>query len=341
MAFGNSSFDVIASTTLQEYAPKLADNIFESQPFMQWIQSGGRMVNWDGGRTIVEPLMSGTNTTTAVYNGYDTLPTAASAGITAAEYNLKQAATGITISGEEEELNSGSPEQVINLLEAKIMQAQESAVMFFDEMFITSDGTGNSSKDWQGLEVLIGGELVSSVCGGIDASDSDNAWWRSEISDGGYAVWADPAGNNSSGPAPAARALLLSEMTNVYNTISDGQDQPGLILTTQGLYESYNALLAPQQRFMDPKTADAGFTNLMFMGTPIVYDDYVSAGEMFFLNHNNGYIKLRKSPRRWFNTTPFMRPYNQDAKVAQILMMGELTINNRRRQGLMSNLIPS
>ena len=123
-------------------------------------------------------------------------------------------------------------------------------------------------------------------------------------------------------------------MRTAYNTVSVGNDQPNVILTTRTLFEKYEDLLQPQERFMDAKTADGGFQNLLFKGAPIVYDNYVATGDMYFLNTK--YIRLVGHSDTWFKPTPFVRPNNQDARYAQILCYGELTISNRARQGVLT-----
>lgn len=53
---------------------------------------------------------------------------------------------------------------------------------------------------------------------------------------------------------------------------------------------------------------------------------------MLFLNLD--FLELVIDSQTDFITTPFVRPENQDAKVAQILFMGNLTCSNRRKQGM-------
>jgi hypothetical protein len=55
---------------------------------------------------------------------------------------------------------------------------------------------------------------------------------------------------------------------------------------------------------------------------------------MFFLNTK--YLRLVGHSDNWFKPTPFVRPNNQDARYAQILCYGELTISNRARQGVLT-----
>ena len=318
MALGNPSFDEIASTTLNEHASMLANNVFNNQPYMYWLQQSGRVKDYSGGQQIVEPLIHGLNDTVGTYSGYDTLTVTAQTGISAATFDLKQAYATVAIDGYSQMVNAGA-QQVIDLLEAKMMQTQESVTDFFDEMLINSDGTGNAGKDWLGLIALIGDDTVGpATVGGIDGTDALNDWWRSQVND------------------VAAGALVLSDMATMVNDCSNGTDRPDLILTSQKQYEAYEALLQPQQMFRDESMANAGFRNLLYKDIPIVYDNYVADDDMFFINSK--YLKLRPNRGTWFTTTPFVRPHNQDAIYAQVLMGGQQTVTSRRRQGLMHNI---
>lgn len=306
----NVNYDEILSTTLANHMPKLIDNVFSARPLVYFLKQAGQIRTIAGGAKIVVPLLYGQNSTAGSYSSYDSIDITPQTGITAAEYSWKQYAATIAISGIEEAQNS-SEEQVISLLEAKTFQAEETITEQMDDMFINSDGSGNSGKDWLGLAKLVKDQYA--VVGGIDA-DSD-AWWAS---------WVEGT----------AGSLTLADMRSAYNSVSVGNDSPNMILTTQALFEAYEDLLQPQERFMDSKTADGGFQNLLFKGAPVTYDNYVSAGDMFFLNTK--YIRLVGHSDNWFKPTPFVRPNNKDARFAQILCYGELTISNRSRQGVLT-----
>lgn len=307
---GNPNYDDVLSTTLQNYLPKLEDNIFSARPLVFFLKEAGQVRSTGGGSKIVLPLIYATNSTAGSYSGYDVLPTTPQEGISAAEYDWKEYAASISISGREEAMNS-SEEEVIDLLEAKIMQAEESVYESMDDMLF-GDGTGNSSKDFNGLANLVA-QNASSV-GGIDPSTE--TWWQSKIN-------------------TTSEVLSLSRMTTQYNNQSVGNDQPKVVLTTQTLFEKYESLLQPQLRYSDTKTADAGFQNLMFKGAPVTYDTYCDSGYMYFLNPK--YLRLVGHKDVWFKTTPFVRPENQNARYAQILVMGEFTVSNRARQGVLTN----
>lgn len=308
----NANYDQILSTTLAHHIPKLVDNVFTARPFFYFLKQAGQIRMVGGGHKIVQPLMVGQNAAAASYSGADTLSITASTGITAAEFDWKQYAATITITGIEEAKNR-SEEEVIDLLEAKTAQAEHTIIEKLDQMLIAGDGSGNSGKDWPGIKLLVAGHPNDTTIGGINPTT--NAYWASYRES-------------------TAEVLTIGRMSTAYNTVAEGADQPNMILTTQALYEKYEALLQPQLRFADAGTADAGFQNLLFKGAPVLYDTYVDAGHMYFLNTK--YLRLVGHSDNWFRPTPFVRPENVDARYAQILLYGALTISNRNRQGVLT-----
>ena len=317
MAAGNSDFNEILSTTLKNYVPKLADNVFTARPLFYALSNGQTIRRINGGAKIVVPIIYGTNSTAGSYSGSDTIDTTAQTGITAAEYDWKQYAATVTITGIEEAKNNGEA-AIIDLLEGKIMQAEQTIIQNMNTMFY-SNGAGNGGKDFLGLNGLVGvGNDSGSAIGGIDATDSDNSWWRSSLTDQGG-------------------ALTLAAMSTMYNNVSVGNDQPTIIITDQDEYEKYEALLQPNLRYTSADVADAGFQNLLFKGAPVTYDSDTNLDtKMFFLNTK--YLRLVAHTETWFQPTPFVRPTNQDARYAQILCYGQLTTSNRSRQGMLYGL---
>lgn len=305
MVAANSNFDNLLTTTLANYRSTLTDNVFTARPLTYKLMEGGRIRMLNGGTKIVEPLIYGQNSTVGSYSGYETLSLTPQEGISAAEFEWKQYAASIAISGIEEAKNNGEQE-IINLLEAKIMQAEESMRESFNQMFF-ADGTGNSSKDWNGL-----GNLVESgnTVGGINSSTY--SWWQSKEEN-------------------TSAALTLAQMSSLYNGVSVGNDHPDLLLTTQTLFEKYEALLQPQLRYTDTKTADAGFQNLLFKAAPVMYDVHCTAGVFYMLNTK--YLTLVGHSGKWFSQTSFISPEDVDARYALIMCYGNLTVRNRAKQG--------
>lgn len=301
----NSSFDDILSTTLNNYRRTLEDNIFSARALLFWLKSKDRIQTKSGGAQIVVPLLYATNTTTGSYANDDTIAVTHQSGISAAAYNWKQYAASVNIYGIEEAKNNGQ-EELIDLVEAKVQQTEESIAESMNTMFF-ADGTGNGSKDWNGLVTLVD---ATSTIGGINSTT--DAFWQAYVES-------------------SSAVLTLGQMVTAYNTTSRGADAPDAIFTTQTLFEKYESLLQPQLRFQDPKVADGGFQNLLFKTAPIMFDTACSSGVMYFLNSK--YVKLVVHADKWFTPTPFVKPSNQDLRIAQILSYGNLVVSNRKRLG--------
>lgn len=311
---GNTSFDAILSTTLKKYTPTLEDNVFDDYPLLSMFKRADHIVKIDGGEQIVEPLMYEQNSTAGSYAGYDPLDTTPQEGITSAAYDWKQFAATVAISGIEEIKNQGTS-RVINLLEAKVKQA-EMSISDSLNVALFADGTGNSSKDFAGLEAYVPVNPTVGIVGGIDRSTAGNEFWRNY-------------------KETTSAALTVGYMSTAYNSVSKGRDVPTHIFTTQSLYEKYESLVAPALRFSDNATADAGFQNLLYKTAPVVFDRDCGSGLVYFLNVK--YLKLKVHTGTWFKNSPFVKPHGQDARYSQIFSAGNLVMSNSARQGVLGS----
>ena len=111
-----------------------------------------------------------------------------------------------------------------------------------------------------------------------------------------------------------------------------------MIVTTPVVLDAYEETLVAQKRFgaSAGSEADAGFRNLTFRDIPIFADDHCPDGMMFFLNEN--FLQFRHHRKRNFTFEPFMKPINQDARVAKILWLGALTCSAPRYMGKITGL---
>lgn len=325
---GNTSFDEILTTTLNNYVPKLTDNIFTARPLFYALTNGQTMRTASGGAKIVVPVIYGKNTTAGSYSGIDAIPVGQQDGISAAEFDWKQYAATVTITGIEEAKNNGEA-QIIDLLEGKIFQTQETIIENLNNM-LYDDGQGNGGKDMLGLAKIVNGSVAAgNAVGGIDPNVAGNTWWASQT-----------------GASGGVAALTTAKMATLYNDASAGNDQPTIIITSQQGYEKYESLLTSNIRYTDTDMADAGFQNLMFKGAPITFDAAISTGgalalaagaqPMYMLNTK--YLQLVRHSDTWFKATPFVRPHTLDAVYSQILCYGAMTCSNRARQGVLTGL---
>jgi hypothetical protein len=317
---GNPDFNSLLSTTLQNYQPTLVDNIFKDLVLLNHLNERGRVRVEEGGTQIIEPLLYGINDTVSTYSGYDAIDLTPQEGISAAEYDWKQMAASIAISGIEEAKNRGT-EAIIKLLNAKIMQAEMSLKTTLNEQLF---GSASAGTDFNGLGNIVATQ--NNTVGGIDANTN--------VSPDGTKWW-----NPTHGTTMGA-TLALHNMADVYNRASKGSDVPDLIITNTSLFEKYESLLTNQVRYQDVAKANAGFQNLMFKQTPVVFDLELavdtSDAPMYFLNTK--YLKLTGMNNYWFKTTDFMNGTvaGVDARYALVLAYGQLTCSNRARQGYLT-----
>lgn len=312
----SSSFDSIASTTLQNYQPKLQDNIYKKLPFFFWMMEKGSKMTVDGGRTIVVPVTYAKNTTVAAYAGYGIIDVTPQDNETAAEYPWAQYAGSIAISGREERQNAGSKTKVINLLQAKTDNTEMALKTKLDiDLFGSQLTNAAGSNGINGLQSLV--DTTSTV--GTINSTTDN-WWDAQVTaSGSFATQG------------------LDNMRTLYNNCSlDGMGNPDLGLTTQTVFEYYEKSLQTQQRFTDSNTLDGGFQNLKFKGMTLMWDTNCTSGTMYMLNSE--FIKLAVHPDGDLKTTEFVKPANQDAKVANVLFMGNVIVLQRRRHGKLTGI---
>ncbi len=127
MAFPNLS--EIVTTTLRNRTGELADNMSRNNAALLRLTRRGNLKTFSGGRTIVQELNYANNQTFQWYSGYQSLNISPSQVFSAAEYPIRQAAVAVSISGLEELQNSGE-EAIIDLLESRIMNAEDTFISF-------------------------------------------------------------------------------------------------------------------------------------------------------------------------------------------------------------------
>lgn len=315
---GNANYTTgLLTMTFEKFLSRTpADAIFEDLALFNWLDAKGRVKRRvDGGIKLLEPLMYGKNSAGGSYRGYDVLDVTPQEGFTNAEFEYQQYYQTVTISGEEEEKNSGEA-QVMDLLEAKWDQAKMSLKDTLNtDSFL--DGTGNDGKNITGLALMVDS---AGTYGNI--ARASNSWWSAQETAVGGALTID----GSTG------------MRRMYNDCSLGKGSmvPDFMLTTQTIYEDYEALLGPQLRYTVQGEANATFANdnLKFRKATMFWDEVCQSGVMYFLQSK----VMRLNVKRDMRLSPFQKPPNQDAKVAQIFWMGELSASNCRHLGKLTGI---
>ena len=310
----NSTYTEIVTTTLAGYSKTMADNVTNNNALLRHIDQNGNKSPATG-RTIVQELEYAVNSTTKWYSGYEVLDTSTSNVFTAAEFNYKQLAGNVVISGLEQVENSG-PEQIFNLLKSRIRNLEKSLKNDMATA-LYADGTGTDSKELGGLQLLVPGTVGNTV-GGINS--------------GTYTFWANQVYDFSTETVPPSATTIQTAMNTLWLACIRGADRPNVIVADSVYFGYYWASLQTNQRFTSDESASAGFMNLMFMDAPVYYDDQCPASKMYFLNTD--YLFLRYAEGREFVPLGEKASVNQDALVMPVAWAGNLTVSNRARQGV-------
>src|SRR5215831_257841 len=179
MAFPNVS-DIVA-TTIESRSRRIQDNVTKNNGLLTYIKDKGNVRPVSGGSVIFEELSFAENANAGWYSGYDLLPTNPQDVLSAAQYDFKQAAVPVIISGLEQLKNSGK-EQIIDLMESRIRVA-ESTMANLIAAAIYSDGTGAGGKQLVGLDAAVPITPSTGTYGGIDRGTW--TFWRPKFTAGG------------------------------------------------------------------------------------------------------------------------------------------------------------
>jgi hypothetical protein len=314
----------IVTTTLRNRTGKLADNMLDNNALLSRLKKRGKVKPVNGGRVIVQELEYADNSTYKRYSGYETLNIAPSDVFTAAEFDLKQAACAVSISGLEELQNSGE-EAIIDLLASRIRNA-EKTMMNGVAADIYSDGTADGGKQIGGLQLLVSKTPTSGTVGGINRATW--SFWQNKATVSGTA---------------ASATNIQDRMNAMALSLVRGTDRPDLIVADGNYYGFYLTSLQAIQRITNPDLAALGFTSLQYFGhggaADVVLDGGVGGNcptnTMYFLNTD--YIHFRPHAKRNFAPIGDERyAVNQDAMVKLIGFAGNMTLSNASLQGVLS-----
>jgi hypothetical protein len=329
MAFANSTISDIVATTIQSRSGELADNVLNNNPLLLRLKQKGNVRPFGGGNVILEELAYTDSSTSNVnsYSGYEVLNISPNSPISAAQFSIQQYAAAVTMSGLEM-LQNSSKEQIIDLLEGRIMVAEKQLMNRINgDLYL--DGTGNSGKNITGLAAAVPDSPTSGTYGGIDRS----VWtfWRSQKFSG-----------TTDGGAAVSAANIQNYMTQLSIKMVRGNDKTDLAVCDNTFYAYYVSSLQAIQKVSDPEMAAAGFASLKFYGGGSAMDVVLGGGigaqatasHMWMLNTN--YISLR--PHKDRNFVPIggeRQAVNQDAIVKLIGWAGNLTCRGAQFQGVL------
>jgi hypothetical protein len=239
----------------------------------------------------------------------------------AARFDWKQPVCGTINFSELEKARASGEEAKIDLVARKVDNAKNSAMAVLNRM-LYSDGTGNGSKDCLGLAALVSSSPTSGTVGGINRGTF--AFWRNRQTSGAL--------------SSVAFDNLRGAMRTIYNNCSKGAaaEHPTIFIGHQTPFQGYEGTLTSNERFTSKDSGDGGFKNevLKFKGAKVTFDEDAPSGTMYALNDRNLFFRYLE----WMKAFPAVDPANQLAEVVKIMTIGQATINNPRRLGVITSI---
>ena len=347
------NLDVVLTLAFANSGDTIFDNISKNNAIFYNIKKNGMYEGVDEPQPYIEvPLMYGLGQA-EWYEGWDTLGTQPTEGVTAALFPWRQLACPAGYNRREARVTN--PARIKEISKVKIEQAQMTMVESFARALLqgnvnspggslTSPAVSNTTGR-SGIEPLpeliayasgvsFGRPTASLTVGGMN--QSTNTWW---------ANWTHDLTGVST------YAALLAAFDEMFENTSKGAGGTVRLIycdhTTRRLLNS--AYYAAYRRSLETDN-NYPFDNLMFRGAHVVCDELIpnvhsgttdtsvstGLGTAYFINTDMMKVKYDKQCN--FMLTDLQKPVNQDGKVGHVLWMGNCVMNNRRKHGVIGDI---
>lgn len=356
--------DSVFSLSLANYRKTLTDNIGSTNAIIYDLMKSDAYESAEGGGTyFAEDLMYGL-APADWYSGYDALSTATTDGITQAQYEWRQMASPISYNMKEVIQNE---KKIIDLVKSRIKQSEMGIQEVWARALLwgnypnggaittAAQSTVTNALGIEPIPKLIsyntnGSTGTALTVGGL--SEYTYSWWRNQ--------YATSTSSTYSG--------FLYELENMYQTVALGTGGPPThMLMDQVTYQNFlHAYFSVYKAHPDALDGAYPFIGKKFLNAKVIMDDKVpdvytgapgtetggivststlTYGSCFFVNTK--FFKIRYHPDRNFeplrdeNGKWFVKPINGDYRIGHLGWMGNVTVNNRRKQGVVGKFARS
>lgn len=295
------------------------DQIFNANVLSMRLNKSGQIkFDGTGGRFLEVPLSYSKNETVQSIGRGDTISIADTKFLTVAQYQWKYVAGTVIRYFTDDQENKGK-QRIINWANSRLDNLRDSLQDSIDT-FLFGDGTGNGSKDPNGLQNLVDITPATGTVGNINAATFD--WWQNKL-------------KAASG---AASVHLEKDLRNLFNTCSRGQntDLPTVGVTGQTEFELIEDEVLEIKRINDKMMGDSQFDHITFKGRPIVWSSKNPSGEFRWLNER--FIGITLDPDVNSMMTPWKFIPGQLDRVAQVVSKLQFVVTRRASQGVMTGI---
>lgn len=274
----NANMQAITQTGL---APKVVDTVLSGNILA--LRLLGNAKKWKG-RKLEKAVQVSKPTTGGSFAGLDPFVTTKSDTKRKLSFDLRGYYQAVVIEGMEDDASASDPQAAVDLVVEAMEEAGNAMADSVADLFY-SDGTGNSNKDFLGLNAIIDDGGVVATYGGLSRSTYSTLQATQTDVTGGLTSLATLAAADSAARKGTDRVTLhvtsedkwdeyeaLIQPTISTNVMGDGYKQ----VTRTGIVQNQAAL-----------KGEVGFDALFFRGAPVVADEKCPALYWYGINENH------------------------------------------------------
>jgi hypothetical protein len=251
-------------------------------------------------------------------------------------------------------------QRIVNLVKTRIKQAEMGLQEYFSRSLMWGSLTTGGSLQTPMTSSVNGSSSIEPLFSLIDPTpttartignvdQSTNSWWRNKTKTSGATTY---------------DAFIL-EVDNIFDTCALGTGgKPKIVLMDQTTYELFVHALYQKYRYTKMAVDEAyPFENVVYKGAHFCMDDKVpdvfnniaptvtggvgdpatlTNGTAAFINPQ--FFKMIHESESDFKMledergTTFFKPVNADSRIGHVAWMGNVTVSNRRKQGVLQKI---
>jgi len=334
--------------TLTKVAKQIFDNVTQGSAFFDMLiksPNGFKTVSSLGDRASI-PILH-TLADMHVFSGADELQTAQPDTHTRAFYDWRSAAIPITITGEDQDKNSGE-EALFNLLDERFTVAKLTAPELFNKRLLQGDANNDDANSlataW--IDPTLGRSFIdplfkflklapaTGVVGAIDPALTGNSYWQNGVSD----MAAD------STFAAQDTALDLAWITAKRSPLGP----PNMHLVDENTFIWYKKVRRSFFQENQFTRIDIPWENVAFHGAPVIPDQFMpnvsdddtvlAATEGSWAMLNTHTFQLQVKADKNFSVMGPLQPTKQEATIWYLIWRGAFVCGNRRKNHVLHGI---
>lgn len=265
------------NVTREHFAPGLQNQLYDEMPLMKRIVNNG--VETATGRSLIWDVPLYRNIANGQIAGYDPMITqdqnlVAQAALAYANYYY----ANVSISLEEQDMNSGSKERLINMLDVKHNAAKsELKEKVYKDLFLAVTTRG-------GYNTLVGMKAAidnNNTYAGIDRTVANNAGWLAQVN--------ETASTDAELTNPSSGSKYFPTIIRNLTLTAAHDKNPSMIILTKALYELLEFLGETVNLRFQGSNWDFAADKITMgkqgaqRGQDVFYDNYCTALHMFIV----------------------------------------------------------